>query len=285
MDDHVDHAVRQQVLGALEAVRQLLADGLLDDARAGEADQRAGLCDVDVAEHGVAGGDAARGRVGQDDDVRQARLAQALYGDGCARHLHQRHDAFLHARAARGREQDEGCLGLDRMQHAGDDRLTGGHAERPGHEAEVLGCGDDGAAVDRALADENGVIELGLGAGVLEAVGVALAVAELQRIGGNGRYGHLGVGAAVEDVGQALRRAHALVIVRARIDELVGFQILVKHHLPRLGALAPKIVRYLALRRQEAADLGADDVVDPVHGVPSLLDDRRSASVIAVIAP
>ena len=56
---------------------QLLADGLLDDARAGEADQRARLGDVDVAEHGVGGGDAAGGRVGEDDDVGQPGLAQA----------------------------------------------------------------------------------------------------------------------------------------------------------------------------------------------------------------
>ena len=38
---------------------------------AGEADQRAGLGDLDVAEHGVGRGDAAGGRVGQHDDVGQ----------------------------------------------------------------------------------------------------------------------------------------------------------------------------------------------------------------------
>ena len=38
--DLVDRAVLEQELGALEAFRQLLAHGLLDHARAGEADQR-----------------------------------------------------------------------------------------------------------------------------------------------------------------------------------------------------------------------------------------------------
>src|SRR5206468_224996 len=38
LDDEVEHAVLEQELGALEPFRQLLADGLLDDARAGEAD-------------------------------------------------------------------------------------------------------------------------------------------------------------------------------------------------------------------------------------------------------
>jgi hypothetical protein len=39
MQDHIDHATRQQVLRLLETLRQLLADGLLDDARAGKADE------------------------------------------------------------------------------------------------------------------------------------------------------------------------------------------------------------------------------------------------------
>jgi hypothetical protein len=62
-----------QIFGALEALRQFLADGLLDDALAGKADQRAGLGDLHVAQHGVGGGDAAGGRVGQHDDIGQLR--------------------------------------------------------------------------------------------------------------------------------------------------------------------------------------------------------------------
>ena len=75
--DHVDHAVLHQIFGALEAFGQLFADGLLDDARAGKADQRAGLGDVHVAQHRVGGGDAAGGRVGQHDDVGQAGFLAA----------------------------------------------------------------------------------------------------------------------------------------------------------------------------------------------------------------
>src|SRR5690606_23121156 len=43
IDDHVDRALLEQELGALEADRQSLLHGLLDHARAGETDQRAGL--------------------------------------------------------------------------------------------------------------------------------------------------------------------------------------------------------------------------------------------------
>ena len=59
MHHHVDHAVLQQIFGALEAFRQLLADRLRNDARAGEADLRAGLGDLDVAQHGIGRADAA----------------------------------------------------------------------------------------------------------------------------------------------------------------------------------------------------------------------------------
>ena len=107
MHHHVDHAVLEKIFGALEAVGKLLADGLLDDARPGEADQRAGLGDMDVAEHGVRRGHAAGGRMGQHHDVRKLRLAELLHGDGGARHLHQRQNALLHARAAGSGKQNE----------------------------------------------------------------------------------------------------------------------------------------------------------------------------------
>src|SRR5262249_6007683 len=63
MHDEVEHAVLEQELGALESVGQLLTDGLLDDAGAGEADQRPRLGHDDVAEHGEAGRHSARGRM------------------------------------------------------------------------------------------------------------------------------------------------------------------------------------------------------------------------------
>src|SRR3954466_13205446 len=50
VDDHVDGSGLQQELGALEALGQLLADGVLDHARPGESDQRLGLGDHHVAD-------------------------------------------------------------------------------------------------------------------------------------------------------------------------------------------------------------------------------------------
>ncbi len=105
--DEVEEAVLEQELAALEPFGKALADRLLDDARAGEADQRAGLGDVEVAEHGEAGGDAAGGRVGEHRDVGHAGVAQAGERRRDLGHLHQRQDALLHARAAGGRDDDQ----------------------------------------------------------------------------------------------------------------------------------------------------------------------------------
>ncbi len=77
-DDGVDHPVLQEELGALEAGRQLLADGLLDDPRAGEADERLRLGQDDVAQPGEGGRHAAGGRVEHDRDVGLAHRAEAV---------------------------------------------------------------------------------------------------------------------------------------------------------------------------------------------------------------
>ena len=77
VEDQVKGAELQQELAALQALRQGLAHRLLDDPGTGEADQGVGLGDVDIPEHGQAGGDATHGRVGHHRDEGQAALAQA----------------------------------------------------------------------------------------------------------------------------------------------------------------------------------------------------------------
>src|SRR5581483_6016041 len=259
----VDHAVLGEVFGALETFRQFLADGLLDDARAGKADQRAGFGDLHVAEHRVRGGDAAGGRIGEHDDVRQLGFAQHLDGDRGARQLHQRQDAFLHARAAGGCEHDEGRAFFRRGFQALDDRFGGRHAERAAHEVEVLHRDHHRQAVELAEAELDRVIEPGLAARVLDAVGIAPLVAELERV--DLHLGHADVepGAAVEHRLEPRRRAHAHVVVGRRDDELIGFDVLVEHELAGLRTFDPEIFRRLP--PQQAADFGPDDVGDPVH--------------------
>src|SRR3546814_5824146 len=75
--DLVDGAVVEQEFRTLEAFWQGLAHGLLDHARAGEADQGLRLGQVDVAEHRERGRHAAGGGMGHHRDDGQPSRAQA----------------------------------------------------------------------------------------------------------------------------------------------------------------------------------------------------------------
>ncbi len=280
----------QQVFGLLEAFGQLFADGLLDDARPGEADQRPGLGQMHIAQHGVGGRHPAGGRMGQHHDIGQPGLLQILHGDGRARHLHERQDGLLHARPAGGDEEDEGRLALYGLAHGGDDGLAHGHAHGAAHELEVLHTDDHVQPVQLARPGQDGVVAPGLGARRLQPVGVFLVVAEFQRIAGYlGKFESL-VFAAVEHVLQPLYGRHAHVIARFGHHPQIGFQILVEHHLARLRAGDPHVLRHLALLRaaQPAADFRPDEIVDPVHGVlpaPAIRLKSKAASPRPAPAP
>ena len=145
---------------------------------------RARLGDMDVAEHGVGGGDAAGGRIGQHDDIGQLGRAQPLHGDRGARHLHQREHALLHARAARGGEDHERRAPLDRCRSCRrrSPRPPPCRACRP--ERRNPAPRRHRHALERAGARAmTASCSAGLGAMLLEPVGVALDVAEFQRIG------------------------------------------------------------------------------------------------------
>ena len=77
VDDDVEHAAFEEELAALEALGQRLPDGLLDHPRAGKADERLRLGDVEVAQHREARRHAAGRRIGEQGDVRQARARRA----------------------------------------------------------------------------------------------------------------------------------------------------------------------------------------------------------------
>ncbi len=66
----------EQEFTALKTFGQFLSHGLLDHTRARETDQRIWLRDVDVAEHGETGGNAARRRIRQYRDKRHACVAE-----------------------------------------------------------------------------------------------------------------------------------------------------------------------------------------------------------------
>ncbi|MPN63180.1 hypothetical protein SDC9_210935 [bioreactor metagenome] len=64
----------QQKLAALEPLRQGLPDGLLDDPRPREPDERPRLRQDVIPQRGEAGGNAAGGRVGEYRNIKPARV-------------------------------------------------------------------------------------------------------------------------------------------------------------------------------------------------------------------
>src|SRR6516165_278702 len=109
-NDRIQKTVLKQKLGRLETFGKFLTDGLLDDARPCKADHCARLSDIEVAQHGVARADPARGRIRQDGDERHARVIQTSQRGANFRELHQTHCAFHHSRACRAGDDDQGSL-------------------------------------------------------------------------------------------------------------------------------------------------------------------------------
>src|SRR5258708_23532858 len=113
MDDGVEESVLEQKFGALKSLGKFLADGLLDDARTGESNERAGLADIEVAEHGKTGGDAAGGGIGEHGNVRQLFVVEPRERGGNFGELHEADGAFHHARATGAGNGDEWLAWFD----------------------------------------------------------------------------------------------------------------------------------------------------------------------------
>src|SRR3546814_7947225 len=116
------------------------------------------------------------------------------------------------------------------------------------HEGEILHTDNDRAAVDATKAVLIGVAVAGLRTRRLDAVDIFLGVAELERIFRRGGGEEDFVQAAVEELGEALLRADAVVMVAARADAEIILPFLDEDHLLALAALVPQMVRGIALR-------------------------------------
>src|SRR6266404_9103172 len=121
MDDGVEKSMLEKELGALKSFGEFLANGLLDDAGASEADEGSGFGDVEIAEHGEAGGDAAGGGIGEQRDVGELFFVELGERGGHFGKLHQTDGAFHHAGAAGTGNGDEGLARLDGQFDAASD--------------------------------------------------------------------------------------------------------------------------------------------------------------------
>jgi len=267
VDDRVDRAGLQQELGALEALGQLLAHGVLDHPRPGKADQRLRLGDHHVAQEREARGHTAHRRIGQHADVGQARFREVRECRVRLRHLHQAQQAFLHARATGGGEADEGCLLFDRGIDAAHEALADDRAHRAAHELELEAGGDDRHAVHGAAHHDE---RIGLAGGlqrVLQPLGVLLAVLELQRIDRQHLLADLVAAFGVEEGVEPRARADAVMMAAFRTDVDVLLEIgLVEHGLARRALDPQPLGHRAAILALVRLDLRGQQFFEPAHG-------------------
>ncbi len=119
------------------------------------------------------------------------------------------------------------------------------------------------------------VIQPGLVAGVAQLVGVALGVAEFDRVERHLGQLDAGKGAVVEGPAQPVSGLAAHVMAAMAAHQQVLRQFGMEDHLLAGRALHPQIVRHLA-PAQQGADLGADIFGQPVHA--ALLEKYRFKS-------
>ena len=174
----------EQEFGALEAFRELLADGLLDDARSGEANKCFWLSDIQITEHGEAGGDTTGSGIGHEGDVGNFGVIKAAEGGGDFGELHERGDAFHHAGATGGGDDDERSSGAKCSIYSSCDGFANDGAHGSADKAVLHGAEDDGMAVQGADGVDDGIVQASLFLGFLEASLVGLKINKIKGIGG-----------------------------------------------------------------------------------------------------
>src|SRR6267143_3366535 len=228
VDDGVEETVFEEEFGALKSFGEFLADGLLDDARAGKTDERAGFADVEVAEHGEAGGDAARGGVGEHRDIGQFFVIEAGKRGGHFRELHEADGAFHHARAAGTGDGDERLARFHGEFDSAGHFFSDDSAHRAADESELHRAEHDGTTVELAFGGDDRVIHAELFLGFFQARRVRLGVDELERVGRGHACVVLGP-AAIEQHFEALLGVHLEVKLTLRTDVEIFFEILSKN--------------------------------------------------------
>ena len=238
-NDGVEETVFEKELGALKAFGELLADGLLDDAGAGEGDERAGFGDVEVAEHGEAGGDAAGGGVGEQADVRDGCLVKLGEAGGDFGELHETDDALHHACAAGCGDDDEWfAAGQGSVDCAGD-VFTDDGTHAAADEGVLHGAQDDFVWPKLAEGGDDGVVQTGLLLGDGEALFVGLDVVEVQWVSRAEVAVDDGV-SRLEEGGDALGGADLEVVAALGADAEVGFELGFEERSAAAGALDPE---------------------------------------------
>ena len=100
LHDRIDQSMLEREFSGLEPFGKRLANRIFDHAPACEPDERMWFRDDQIAFGGERCGHAARGGIGDDGKIRQPCTPVTLDRSRGLCHLHERHETFLHARAA-----------------------------------------------------------------------------------------------------------------------------------------------------------------------------------------
>src|SRR5205807_4218865 len=176
--------------------------------------------DVEVAQHGEAGGDATGGGIGKDGNVGQLFVIKPCESGRDLGELHEADGAFHHARASGTGNGDERLPCFDGKLNAARDFFADHSAHRAADKSELHGAHNHWPAVELAFGGDDGVVHSELFLGFPQARGVRLGVDKFKRVGG----GHAGVvlgPAAVEEHFQALLGIHLEMKLALGADEEV----------------------------------------------------------------
>src|SRR5580704_6784882 len=224
-DDGVEETVLEEKFCGLKAFGQFLTDGLLDDARAGETDQRAGLGDIQVTEHRVAGGDAAGGGIGQYGNERELGFVQAAERRGNFRELHQADHALHHARAAGTGNHDERLLLFERAVDRARNFFADDGAHRTADKTEFHRAADYGTSVQAACGGDDRIVHIEFALRFFQALRVGPGIGELERVARGQACVQLGPRFFIEKHFQAAPRTQAEVVLALGADFPIRFQI------------------------------------------------------------
>ena len=210
---------------------------------------------------------AAHRRVGEDRHERQPRLGQLLQHRRGLRHLEQRVDAFLHARAAGGRDAHERHAVLVRDAHAAHEALADDRAHRAAHELELERGEHERHALDAALHHDQRIGLAGLLERRGEALRILLLVLELEAVDRHDLGADLEAAFRIEQLLDALARVDARVVAALRADVEVLLEVGAIEHRFARRALDPQALRApacFALARR-ALDARRQQLLQPAH--------------------
>ena len=182
--------------------------------------------------------------MGQNGEVGEAGLTVAGEGAAGFGHLHEAEDAFVHAGAAGGGEDDDGfAFGGGGFDGAGDFFADDG-AHAGAEEAEVHDGDEDGDAFDGGAAGDDGFLEAGFGLVGFDFVEVAF---EAEGVDGVELGVHFLEAVVVNEAGEALGGTDGEMVVALGADAKVLHEGFLEEAFAAGGAFDPEALWHVLL--------------------------------------